>query len=158
MQGRDEDDSIMLQAKEAGESVLEPYLAPSPYANQGQRVVEGQRLVQAQSDIFLGWTEGSVAHKHFYVRQLRDWKGSVEIDAVTPKQLVFYADLCGRTLARGHARTGDPAAIRAYTGGGRKLGKAMLAYAESYAEQNRRDYARFLDAIASGRLEASPPE
>lgn len=158
LQGRDETDSLILQAKEAGASVLEPHLGESPYANNGQRVVEGQRLAQAQSDIFLGWTEGAIGRKHFYVRQLRDWKGSVEIDEATPDQLTFYADLCGRTLARGHARTGDPAAIRAYTGGGRKLGEAMVAYAESYAEQNQRDFDRFLEAIASGRLEASPPE
>jgi uncharacterized protein (DUF2252 family) len=156
LQGRDDDDSLILQGKEANESVLERHLGASEYPHHGQRVVAGQRLVQAQPDAFLGWAEGSPHHRHYYVRQLRDWKGSVEIDAASPNQLAFFADIAGRTLARGHARTGDPAAISGYLGGGRKFGKAIVAYAESYADQNRRDYERFLDAISSGRLEASP--
>lgn len=157
LRGRDESDLLLLQAKEASASVLEPLLGATPYQNHGRRVVEGQRLVQAQSDIFLGWTEGAADHRQFYVRQLRDWKGSLEIDGATADQLAFYADLCGRTLARGHARTGDPAAIRAYTGGGRTFGNAILAYSESYAEQNDRDHQRFVDAIGSGEIEASSP-
>lgn len=156
MQGRDEDDSLILQAKEAYPSVLERHLGESRYSNNGERVVAGQRLVQAQSDIFLGWTMGSVDHRHYYVRQLRDWKGSVEIDEATSNQLAFFADLTGRTLARGHARSGDPAAIHGYIGGGRHFGKAIHAFAESYADQNQRDYELFLEAIRSGRLEASP--
>ena len=158
MQGRDEDDSFLLQAKEAGRSVLEDHLGSSPYDNHGQRVVEGQRLAQAQSDIFLGWTEGRIENHHYYVRQLRDWKGSVEIDGATPNQLAFYADLCGRILARGHARTGDPAAIAAYMGYSDKFDGAVLSFSTSYAAQNRADFERFQEAIDSGRLEAAPPE
>ena len=107
LQGRDPDDPLFLQAKEANPSVLEEHLEPSPYDNQGRRVVEGQRMIQAQSDLFLGWTQGEEG-RQFYIRQLRDWKGSVEIEGATPNQLRFYAGLCGRTLARGHARSGDP--------------------------------------------------
>ncbi len=105
--------SVVLQVKEAGPSVLAEHLPPSRYEHQGQRVVEGQRLVQATSDIFLGWTTGEISNVDFYVRQLRDWKGSVDIEAegITPDQLRFYAGLCGLTLARGHARSGDSTAI-----------------------------------------------
>jgi uncharacterized protein (DUF2252 family) len=156
LQGRDEDDLLILQAKEAYPSVLERHLGESSYTHHGERVVEGQRLVQAQSDIFLGWTMGSLDHRHYYVRQLRDWKGSVEIDEATSNQLAFFADLTGRTLARGHARSGDPAAIHGYVGSGRRFAQAIHAYAVSYADQNQRDYQRFLEAIRSGRLEASP--
>ncbi len=152
--GRDQGDPLFLQGKEAGPSVLEEHLAPSPYPNHGQRVVEGQRLVQAESDIFLGWTEGKIEGRHFYLRQLRDWKGSVEIDGGTPNQLRFYADLCGRTLARGHARSGDAASIAAYAGTSNRLDRAVTAFAEAYSAQNLEDYARFREAIDSGRLEA----
>ena len=159
LQGRDESDPLMLQAKEAESSVLEEYLTPSPYENHGRRVVEGQRIVQAQSDVFLGWTTGVGPDKrHFYIRQLRDWKGSAEIDGATPKQLVNYADLCGRTLARGHARSGDPEAIRGYTGGGKNLDHAITAFAEKYSATNLQDFASFRAAIADGRLEAAETE
>jgi uncharacterized protein (DUF2252 family) len=158
--GRDDHDPLFLQIKEAGTSVLAEYLQPSRYEHQGQRVVEGQRLVQATSDIFLGWTTGELAGIHYYLRQLRDWKGSVEVEAegVTPEQLGFYAGLCGMTLARGHARTGDAVAIRAYAGKGATLDDAIVAFAESYAAQNLEDYQRFQQAIAEGRLEAAPAE
>jgi uncharacterized protein (DUF2252 family) len=155
LEGRDDGDVLFLQAKEAGPSVLEAHLAPSPYPNHGQRVVEGQRLVQAQSDVFLGWTEGQIEGRHFYLRQLRDWKGSVEIDGSTPNQLRFYADLCGRILARGHARSGDAVAISAYLGNNDRFDKAVTTFSETYAAQNLDDYAEFRAAIDSGRLEAA---
>lgn len=152
LRGRDEHDPLLLQAKEAGPSVLEAHLGPSPYPNHGQRVVEGQRLVQAQSDPFLGWTAEHIGGHHYYVRQLRDWKGTVDIEGTTPNQLSFYAHLCGRILARGHARSGDPVAISSYLGKGATFDQAITAFAEAYAAQNLEDYERFLEAIASGRL------
>jgi uncharacterized protein (DUF2252 family) len=153
LEGRGSDDVFFLQAKEAQASVLEPFLQPSPYDNHGQRIVEGQRLSQAQSDIFLGWTVGRIENRHFYIRQLRDWKGSVEIEGATPRQLGFYADLCGRTLARAHARTGDPAAIAAYIGGGKRFTRSIGTFCEAYAAQNLADFESFRAAIQSGRLE-----
>jgi uncharacterized protein (DUF2252 family) len=156
LRGRDDGDPLLLQAKEADASVLEEHLGQSEYDNHGRRVVEGQRLVQAQTDIFLGWTAGlGPQRRHFYVRQLRDWKGSVEIEGGTPKRLRFYAGLCGLTLARGHARSGDAAAIQAYAGRGANLDRAMTAFAESYAKQNREDFERFQQAITDGRLEVA---
>ncbi|MGV1037631.1 MAG: DUF2252 domain-containing protein [Candidatus Nanopelagicales bacterium] len=152
--GRDEQDPLFLQVKEAGPSVLAEFLQPSKYDNQGRRVVEGQRLAQAQSDIFLGWTQGREG-RQFYVRQLRDWKGSVEVEGATPEQLSFYATLCGRTLARGHARSGDPVAISAYAGKSTALDRAITDFAVAYSEQNQRDYEAFLAAIDSGRLPVS---
>ncbi len=158
--GRDENDPLILQIKEAGPSVLAEHLRPSRYDHQGQRVVEGQRLVQATSDIFLGWTTGDLAGVHFYVRQLRDWKGSVEVEAdgVTPEQLSFYAGLCGMTLARGHARSGESVSIAAYAGRGSTLDRSIAEFAESYAAQNADDYDRFRQAIADGRLECAEIE
>ena len=158
--GRDEHDPLILQIKEAGPSVLAEHLPASRYDHQGQRVVEGQRLVQATSDIFLGWTHGQLGGVHFYVRQLRDWKGSVEVEAdgVTPEQLAFYAGLCGMTLARGHARTGESVSIAAYAGKGTRLDRSIVAFAESYAAQNAEDYDRFRQAIADGRLECATIE
>ncbi len=152
--GRDGQDPLFLQLKEAGPSVLAEFLQPSKYDNQGRRVVEGQRLAQAQSDIFLGWTQGQEG-RQFYVRQLRDWKGSVEVEGATPEQLSFYAALCGRTLARGHARSGDPIAITAYMGKGTTLDRAITDFAVAYSQQNQQDYAAFLDAIDDGRLPVS---
>jgi uncharacterized protein (DUF2252 family) len=152
LEGRDGDDPLFLQAKEANASVLEAHLEPSPYDNHGRRVVEGQRMIQAQSDIFLGWTERQHGF-HFYIRQLRDWKGSIDVETGTPKQLRFYASLCGRTLARGHARSGDPVAIRSYLGKSDSMDRAVTAFAEVYAEQNERDYEQFVAAIEDGRLE-----
>lgn len=152
-EGRSPDDVFFLQAKEAQASVLEEFLEPSPYDNHGRRIVEGQRLSQAQSDIFLGWTLGEIEQRHFYIRQLRDWKGSVEIEGATPRQLGFYANLCGRTLARAHARTGDPTAIAAYLGGGRRFTTAIGRFCRAYAAQNLADFEAFEAAIESGRLE-----
>jgi len=155
LEGRDRDDPLFLQIKEAPSSVLEEFLAPSAYANHGRRVVEGQRLIQAQSDIFLGWTEGSIEHRHFYVRQLRDWKGSVEVSGATSENLQFYAQLCGMTLARGHARSGDAVAIAHYMGKSDTFDRAITDFSEAYERQNRDDYAAFLAAIESGRLPVS---
>lgn len=157
LRGRDEHDPLFLQIKEAGPSVLAEFLVPSRYDHQGQRVVEGQRLVQATSDIFLGWTTGELAGINYYVRQLRDWKGSVEVEAdgVTPEQLGFYAGLCGMTLARGHARSGDAVAVAAYAGKGSTLDTAIVEFAEAYAAQNLEDYGRFRQAISDGRLECA---
>jgi uncharacterized protein (DUF2252 family) len=158
--GRDESDPLFLQIKEAGPSVLAEFLPPSRYEHQGRRVVEGQRLVQATSDIFLGWTTGELAGVHFYVRQLRDWQGSVEVEAegVTPEQLKFYAGLCGMTLARGHARSGESVAIAAYAGASDRLDRAIARFAESYAALNAADYGRFRQAITDGRLECAVTE
>lgn len=151
LQGRDREDPLFLQAKEAGPSVLEEHLGPGRYAHHGQRVVEGQRMVQAQSDIFLGWTTGGAAVE-FYMRQLRDWKGSAETDGATSNQLAFYARICGHTMARGHARSGDPVALSAYMGKGDNLDRAIGSFAEAYAERNAQDYAAFRAAIDDGRI------
>ncbi len=158
LRGRDDQDPLFLQAKEANPSVLEDHLPASRYDSHGRRVVEGQRLVQAQSDIFLGWTVGLGEGRHFYVRQLRDWKGSVEVEAegVTPEQLAFYAGLCGMTLARGHARSGDAEAMRAYMGGADTFDQAIASFAEAYAAQNLEDFRQFRQAISDGRLECAP--
>jgi uncharacterized protein (DUF2252 family) len=153
MEGRDSRDPMFLQAKEAGASVLEEHLGPSPYPHHGQRVVEGQRMVQAESDIFLGWTTGP-GGRDFYVRQLRDWKGSVDTDNAPIELLPGYADICGRALARGHARSGDPVAMSAYMGKGDTFDRAITAFAEAYAAQNQSDYERFTTAIADGVLPA----
>lgn len=151
LEDRSTGDPLFLQAKEATASVLEEHLDPSPYDNHGRRVVEGQRLVQAESDIFLGWTAGR-GGRHFYVRQLRDWKGSVDLEVATPDLLRAYARLCGLTLARGHARSGDRRAIAAYVGRGRVLDDALVSFAEAYAAQNRADHEAFCAAIDDGRL------
>ncbi len=151
LEGRDHGDPLFLQAKEANASVLEEYLQPSPLPHHGQRVVEGQRMIQAQSDIFLGWCTGEQGY-HYYVRQLRDWKGSANIDELTPNGLSYYASICGFILARGHARTGDAAAISAYIGNSDKLDKAMVRFSERYADQTEQDFLRFLAAIESGRI------
>jgi uncharacterized protein (DUF2252 family) len=151
LQGRDDKDPLFLQFKEAGPSVLEDYLVPSVYDHQGQRVVEGQKLVQAQFDIFLGWTTG-MQDRQFYVRQLRDWKGSVNVDSGTWRQLLFYADLCGRTMARGHARSGDPVAMAGYMGKSDTLDKAIAEFAVRYANVNQQDYDEFQQAVADGVL------
>jgi uncharacterized protein (DUF2252 family) len=154
LEGRDRDDPLFLQVKEAGPSVLEEHLAPSHYPNHGQRVVEGQRLTQAVSDILLGWTRVS-AGPDYYVRQLRDWKGSVDIDHLTPVEAAGYAQLCGWTLASGHARSGDPVALSAYMGRSDAFDRAITAFAAAYARQNDADYAAFTTAIHEGRLAAT---
>jgi uncharacterized protein (DUF2252 family) len=158
MIGRDESDPLFLQVKEAQPSVLAGFAGASRHANQGQRVVAGQRLMQAASDIFLGWDrigQGLDARSHdFYVRQLRDWKLSLDIAAMVPKGMRIYGELCGATLALAHARSGDRIAIAAYLGGSDAFDRAITEFATAYADQNDRDYSALLDAIASGRVTA----
>jgi uncharacterized protein (DUF2252 family) len=154
LQGRDAQDPLFLQIKEATESVLEAYLPKSRYRQHGERVVQGQRLMQAASDIFLGWTKGVDEDRHFYWRQLRDMKGSADVEAMTPLGLALYARACGWTLARAHARSGDPIAIAEYLGKSDEFDQAITDFSKRYAEQNERDYEMFADAVRSGRLEA----
>jgi uncharacterized protein (DUF2252 family) len=160
MLGSDSNDPLFLQVKEAGPSVLAPYASGGRYKHQGRRVVEGQRLMQAASDIFLGWLTAEEGidgrRRDFYVRQLWDGKGSAQIETMTPSTMGLYAQLCGATLARAHARSGDPIAIAAYLGGGDKFDGAMSDFSEAYADQNERDYEAFAAAVDSGRLEATP--
>lgn len=144
--GLDDADPLFLQVKEAEASVLEPHLAPSRWAQNGQRVVEGQRLMQSASDIFLGWDRlpGVDGGTHdYYFRQLWDWKGSADIDALSPEGMGPYAQMCGHTLARAHARTGDPVTISACVGGGGAMARSMGRFASTYADQNERDHTRF---------------
>jgi uncharacterized protein (DUF2252 family) len=146
---------LFLQAKEAGPSVLEPFVGASEYDNGGQRVVVGQRLMQAVSDIFLGWVRSPGIDgkpRDFYVRQLRDWKGSAEIETMVPEGMLAYGELCGWTLARAHARSGDRVAIAAYLGNGSVFDVAVREFAEAYAEQNERDHRSLVEAVASGRI------
>jgi len=152
--GRDMEDPLFLQVKEATTSVLEGHLPRSRYRQHGQRVVQGQRLMQAASDIYLGWTRGVNQSTHFYWRQLRDMKGSVVVEEMTPLALTMYASGCGWTLARAHARSGDPVAIAAYLGQGDAFDRSVLDFAARYADQNERDYAEFAAAVRSGRLAA----
>jgi uncharacterized protein (DUF2252 family) len=153
LQGRDQGDPLFLQVKEATRSVLEDYLPRSRYKQHGERVVYGQRLLQAASDIFLGWTKGIQANRYYYWRQLRDMKGSAEVEAMAPVGLRFYAGICGWTLARAHARSGDPVAIAAYLGKRDTFDRSITDFAQRYADQNERDYQAFAAAIHSGRLE-----
>ena len=157
MLGRDDQDPLFLQAKEAQESVLERFVGKSKYANHGQRVVAGQRLMQAASDIFLGWqrvTGFDGQSRDFYLRQLRDWKGSADVDTMPTSTMTSYARVCGATLARAHARSGDRIAIAAYLGKSDVFDRAIADFATAYADQNERDYQALLDAVGSGRLEA----
>jgi len=154
LQGRDAADPLFLQIKEATASVLEAYLPKSRYRQHGERVVQGQRMMQAASDIYLGWTKGLDKNRHYYWRQLRDMKGSVEVESATPLGLSIYAGLCGWTLARAHARSGDPIAIAEYLGDGEAFDKGITDFSERYADQNEEDYAAFVKAVRSGRLEA----
>ena len=154
LQGRDLNDPLFLQVKEATASVLEGHLPKSRYRHSGERVVQGQRLMQAVSDIFLGWTEGYDASRHFYWRQLRDMKGSAVVETMSPVALTFYAGLCGWTLARAHARSGDPIAIAAYLGDDDGFDRSITRFATRYADQNDRDFEAFVTAIRSGRLSA----
>ncbi len=155
--GRDEGDPLFLQFKEAQTSVLEPFLGKSEYANHGQRIVEGQRMMQTASDLLLGWDriEGidGVA-RDFYVRQLWDAKGSADVEGMDPKTLAIYAEVCGWTLARAHARSGDAIAIASYLGTGDTFDQAMGSFAEAYADQNERDYAALREAVTAGRVVA----
>jgi uncharacterized protein (DUF2252 family) len=154
LQGRDAQDPLFLQIKEATSSVLEAYLPKSKYRQHGERVVQGQRMMQAASDIYLGWTKGLDTRRHFYWRQLRDMKGSVLVEEMTPLGLTFYARTCGWTLARAHARSGDPVAMTEYLGASDAFDKSITDFSERYADQNEQDYENFVTAIRSGRLEA----
>jgi uncharacterized protein (DUF2252 family) len=151
LEGRDEDDPLILQAKEATESVLEPYVEHSHHENHGERVVAGQRAMQSTPDIFLGWTRGAFG-RDFYVRQLWDMKGSVDTTIMQPLGLGFYGALCGWSLARAHARTGDAVAIASYLGSSDTFDSAIADFAEAYADQNERDHRAYQAAIADGRL------
>jgi len=156
--GRDGDDPLFLQVKEAEASVMEEFLGASEFTNHGERVVTGQRLMQANSDIFLGWVHQPSgldgAARDFYGRQLRDWKGSAVIEEMLPEGMAVYGRLCGWTLARAHARSGDRVAIASYLGGSAAFDRAILGFAQAYAQQNANDYQRLVDAVASGSLEA----
>jgi uncharacterized protein (DUF2252 family) len=154
LQGRDQQDPLFLQVKEATASVLEGPLPKSRHRQHGERVVAGQRMMQAVSDIFLGWTKGADVSRHYYWRQLRDMKGSVEVETMAPAGLGFYAGICGWTLARAHARSGDPIAIAAYLGTRDQFDRSITDFSQRYAEQNELDYQAFAAAIRSGRLEA----
>ena len=154
LEGRDEGDPLFLQIKEATASVLEAYLPKSRYRQHGERVVAGQRMMQAASDIYLGWTKGADVNRHFYWRQLRDMKGSAVVEAMIPLGLTYYARICGWTLARAHARSGDPVAIAECLGGGDEFDKSITDFSERYADQNEQDYQDFVKAVRSGRLEA----
>jgi len=157
--GRDANDPLILQIKEAERSVLEDFVGASAYRNHGERVVAGQRLMQAASDIFLGWQRvmgGDGVRRDYYVRQFHDGKGSATIEAFTELGLAEYAALCAWTLARAHARSGDRIAIAAYLGAGKTFDIAMADFAAAYADQNERDYATFATAVREGRIEARP--
>jgi uncharacterized protein (DUF2252 family) len=156
MLGRDESDPLFLQMKEAGLSVLSEFAGRSRFENQGQRVVEGQRLMQAASDIFLGWHRMNPAPdgvvRDFYIRQLRDWKFSLDTQTMSPRGLSDYGEVCGWTLARAHARSGDRIAIAAYLGNSDAFDKAIGEFAAGYADQNERDFAALGEAATSGRV------
>jgi len=154
LQGRDAQDPLFLQVKEATSSVLEPYVRKSRYRQHGERVVQGQRMMQAASDIYLGWTKGLDVRRNFYWRQLRDMKGSAIVEEMRPLGLNYYAGICGWTLARAHARSGDPVAIAEYLGETDAFDQSITDFSERYADQNERDYQDFVNAVTSGRLEA----
>jgi hypothetical protein len=158
MLGRDGDDPLFLQIKEAEASVLEKFVGASEFHNHGERVVTGQRLMQASSDIFLGWLHVGAGfdtkERDFYGRQLRDWKGSAEIEQMVPKGMAKYGALCGWTLARAHARSGDPIAVASYLGKGASFDRAIVEFSHSYAEQNERDYKALQVAVESGKITA----
>ncbi|MFJ7075684.1 DUF2252 domain-containing protein [Streptomyces sp. NPDC098781] len=157
--GRDDEDPLLLQAKEAQESVLAAHVGGDPYDNQGRRVVTGQRLIQTTSDIFLGWTHivsGLDGRgRDFYIRQLRDWKGIARPETWDPDMLRLFGKLCGGSLARAHARSGDPVAIAAYVGGSDRFDRALTEFAQAYADQNDRDFAALGEAVRSGRVTAT---
>lgn len=155
--GRDDDDPLLLQAKEAQASVLAPYTDGEEPDNQGRRVVEGQRLIQTTSDILLGWTHATGLDgrpRDFYVRQLRDWKGIARPETMDPGLLRQFARLCGASLARAHARSGDPVAVAAYLGRGDRFDRALAAFAQDYADRNERDFAALGEAVRAGRVRA----
>ena len=148
-----EKDPLFLQVKEARPSVLEAYAGPSVYPNHGQRVVKGHRLMQSASDIFLGWTQDS-SGRHFYVRQLRDMKLKFRIEQFKSAKMVIFADWCGGTLARAHARSGEPALISGYLGKADTFDQAIADFAVTYADQVERDYESFTKAVREGKIEA----
>jgi hypothetical protein len=148
-----ERDPLFLQVKEATASVLEQYAGKSVYANHGQRVVQGHRLMQSASDVFLGWTEG-IAGKHFYVRQLRDAKIKFAIEAFGSAEMILFAEACGWTLARAHARSSEPALIAGYLGESDTFDKALTTFAVAYADQSEKDHEALVKAVRAGRLEA----
>ncbi|MHC6214351.1 DUF2252 domain-containing protein [Rhodococcus ruber] len=157
LRGTGDDDPLFLQAKEAQRSVLSYYVDGPTFANEGERVVNGQRLMQAASDIFLGWQQGpgpDGVRRDFYLRQLRDGKGSAVVEAMTPTGMTLYGRLCGRVLAYGHARSGDRITIAAYLGSGTEFDDAITSFAIAYAEQNTRDHAALVAAISAGRITA----
>jgi uncharacterized protein (DUF2252 family) len=155
LEGRDQQDPLFLQVKEATTSVLEDHLPKSRYKHHGERVVRGQRMMQASSDIYLGWTVGYDVKRHFYWRQLRDMKGSAVVEAMSPSDLTNYAQVCSWTLARAHARSGDPIAISEYLGTSDKFDRSITDFSQRYADQNERDYEAFVAAVRSGKLEAT---
>jgi uncharacterized protein (DUF2252 family) len=158
LEGRDRNDPLFLQIKQANKSVLEEHLPNSRYRNPARRVVEGQRFMQTVSDIFLGYIKPS-SHRHYYYwRQLKDWKGSADVDSTTADELHTYSRNRGWTLARAHARSGDPMAIAGYLDEGKTFDRAITSFAEHYADQCERDYGAFLAEIQSGRLEAAELE
>jgi uncharacterized protein (DUF2252 family) len=155
--GRDGDDPLFLQVKEAGPSVIERYAGRNRTRNHGQRVVQGQRLMQVDTDIFLGWLRATWADntpRDYYVRQLWDWKLGAEVELMSPTRFTVYGTLCGWTLARAHARSGDRIAIAAYLGAGKAFDRAIGAFAETYADQNERDHAALEEAARAGRIAA----
>jgi len=151
----DDDAPLLLQIKEAQQSVLAPFAGPSDYPNHGQRVVVGQRMLQAAADVFLGWTESAVDARYFYVRRLKDQR-LADIGARLAAALPFYAGLCGRTLARAHARSGDAVSLSGYLGDRTEFDKAIAEFARAYADQTEQDWRALLDAIATGRIAAEP--
>ncbi|MEU5399798.1 DUF2252 domain-containing protein [Streptomyces sp. NPDC005963] len=156
--GKDAGDPLILQAKEADRSVLAAHVGESAYDNQGQRVVAGQRLMQAVGDVFLGWDRVKGAdsqQRDFYVRQLHDWKGIVTPQIMVPRGMRLFGELCGQTLARAHARSGDRIAIAGYLGGGDVFDRAVTGFAEAYADQNERDHEALVEAIRVGRVKAA---
>jgi uncharacterized protein (DUF2252 family) len=154
LEGRSEDDALILQQKEAGQSVLEAYLGEKVYANPAQRVVVGQRLMQAASDIFLGWHQGSLSGIPYYWRQLKDMKGSVEVAELDESGLATYLGVCSVCLARAHARTSDAAKIYGYLGKNDSFDEAIADFAVAYADQTERDYQALQQSVKSGRLPA----
>jgi hypothetical protein len=154
LEGGAGDDALILQLKEAGPSVLEAYLPKRGYREHARRVVTGQRLMQAASDIFLGWSRGLVTGNHYYWRQLKDMKGSADVTAMDEESLRAYIALCSWCLARAHARTGDEAAVRGYLGKSDRFDRAISDFAVAYADQTERDYQALVDAVRSGRLAA----
>jgi uncharacterized protein (DUF2252 family) len=155
--GRVDGEPLFLQIKQAEPSVLEEYAGGSEFEHHGERVVVGQRVMQASSDILLGWLRvdaGTEKSRDYYVRQLKDWKGSAELEQMDPESMAAYGQMCGWTLARAHARSGDRIAIAAYLGSGDSFDQAIVAFAQAYAEQNERDYRALNAAVKSGRIVA----